>query len=112
MAYSEDACRSAGEKLGLEFGGGDFEFIGNYVPKGCYAYTEEDSKYGASVYYGTGGNTDDMKKDPISRNKYRPLGYDCSSNSHLVQYLNFIIFHKIFNSNPNNIIIMASNILF
>ena len=84
-AYSEDACRSAGEKSGLEFGGGGYEFIGEYETKGCYAYTEESSDYGGRIYYGIGGERDDMKMDPSKDNQYRPLGYDCTGNSHLVK---------------------------
>ena len=87
MAYSEDACRSAGEKLGLEFGGGGYEFIGEYGTKGCYAYTEESSDYGGRIYYGTGGKTDEMMMDPSKDDQYRPFGYDCASNSHLVEHI-------------------------
>ena len=82
MAYSEDACRSAGKKLGLEFGGGGYEFIGEYETKGCYAYKEESLENGRRLYFGTGGKTDDMKMDPSKDDQYRPLGYDCESNSH------------------------------
>ena len=82
MPYSEDACRSAGEKLGLEFGGGGYEFSGKYETKGCYAYKEKSSKNFGRIYFGTGGKTDDMRMNPSKENQYRPLGYDCASNSH------------------------------
>ena len=87
MAYSEDACRSAGERLGLELGGGGYEFIGDYATKGCYAYNEESSNYGGKIFYGTGGTEEDMREDPSKDDQYRPLGFDCASTNYIdVQY--------------------------
>jgi len=69
--FSENTCKKAAEFNGLVFGSS-----GDYGVKGCYAYDSTSKKYGGKVYFGTGGDEDDMKYIP-NRPKYRPTGYDC-----------------------------------
>ena len=66
----------AGNKLGLIQGGVGFEFVGDYETKGCYAYSS--GKDAGSIFYGTGGSPED-RKTVLSKPKYRPNGYDCST---------------------------------
>jgi hypothetical protein len=70
VPYSEDACRTSAETLGLKF-----KDAGSFAVKGCYAY--KDGKYAKKVYYGRGGTKEQMMASPEAP-KYRPNGYDCS----------------------------------
>jgi len=79
VPYSKNACRDAATRLGLKLGGSGKTFEGNYVTKGCYAYTNENKKYKGKVYYGTGGSDTEMKKAATGSGQYRPKGYDCLS---------------------------------
>ena len=78
--YSQQACKDAGNRLGLKQGGGGTDFVGDYNTKGCYAYSSGD--YSGMVFFGTGGSEEDMKKPPSSP-KYRPNGYDCSTKGRI-----------------------------
>ena len=64
----------------MKLGGSTHDFEGNYVTKGCYAYTNENKKFKGQVYYGTGGSVEEMKKTPTKSHQYRPKGYDCLSD--------------------------------
>ncbi len=59
----------------MTLGGTGFDFKGDFVTKGCYAY--ESGKYAGRIYYGTGGTKEEMSKLLIAP-QYRPKGYDCS----------------------------------
>ena len=72
--YSKEACESAIKKNGLVKGGKGWNFEGNYVTKGCYAY--KSGKFKGYAYYGTGGSHEANTNTPSSP-KYRPDGYDC-----------------------------------
>ena len=78
--YSQEACRNAGQRLGLNIGGKGYNFAGVYSFKGCYAY--KNGIYDGRVYYGTGGTTEQMKTN-IEDPRYRPDGYDCSTKGNI-----------------------------
>ena len=75
-AYSDEACRAAGENLGLGIGN---DFIGNYSTKGCFAFTNKSPNFAGKIYFSHGATKDDFKAT-LSDHKFRPLGYDCISN--------------------------------
>ena len=64
------------DSIGLQKGGGGFDFVGPHSIKGCYAY--ESGTYANMAYYGVGGSEEEMKVK-LTSPKYRPLGYDCST---------------------------------
>ena len=67
-------------------GGGGYEFKGNYLTKGCYAYSRESRGFAGMIYYSTGGTNDEMKDSPKVYNQYRPFGYDCKGTIHASKY--------------------------
>ena len=83
IPYSQNACEDVADSLGLQKGGGDYAFVGDYNIKGCYAYKENHDEYPNMVFYGTGG-TEDQTNDLVAPPAYRPTGYDCSSK-HKIQ---------------------------
>ena len=76
VPYSSQACETAANRINRKKGGGGFDFIGNYTEVGCYGYNS--GKYFGMIFYGTGGTTDQMKTS-LDDPKYRPIGYDCST---------------------------------
>ena len=84
VPYSERACEDAADRLGLQKGGGDYTFVGDYNIKGCYSYKEDHDEYPNMVFYGTGG-IEDQIIDQLAPPAYRPTGYDCSSTLKLKQ---------------------------
>ena len=78
------ACVDAINRLGLQKGGGEWDFAGSdaqYWPKGCHVYedfTYNGINYANRAYYGTGGSGDEVKES-LAAPEYRPIGYDCST---------------------------------
>lgn len=84
------ACVDAINRLGLQKGGGGWNFDGSwYWTKGCNAYDNSNMSiqldnndklfnYANMAYYGTGGSGDEVKVS-LEAPKYRPIGYDCST---------------------------------
>ena len=66
----------AGNLLGLDLGGRGLKFAGDYSEVGCFSYSSGGLK--GKVFYGTGGTIQQMKQD-VSLRKFRPNGYDCST---------------------------------
>ena len=77
VPYSQEACLDAGRRLNLEEGGGGYDFAGDYLTQGCYAYDSSHANYPGTMYYGTGGTTEQMQES-LEAPMYRPKGYDCS----------------------------------
>ena len=67
------------ERLGFEKGGKGVNFVGDYGTKGCYAY--KSGNWANLAFYGTGGSVKQMKEQLVDnkKNKFRPIGYDCST---------------------------------
>jgi hypothetical protein len=66
----------AATRLGLNKGGFGYDFVGVYSEVGCFSYIS--GTYKGTVFYGTGGTIQQMKEDvPVA--KFRPNGYDCST---------------------------------
>ena len=55
------------------------DFAGSHFIYGCYAY--KNGPYNGRMFYGTGGNLEQMKEAPWNQDVYRPKGYDCLMNS-------------------------------
>ena len=54
----------------------EYEFAGDYEPKGCYVYLSGD--FEGLSFYGTGGTVEEMQQ-LLQNPKGRPQGYDCNS---------------------------------
>ena len=65
------------DRLGLQKGGGGYNFVGVYPTKGCYSY--ESGSFAKMAYYGVGGSEEQIKAK-LTFPMYRPLGYDCITN--------------------------------
>ena len=76
--YIEEACRKAGENLGLEYG--ENFLNGPARTKGCYAYTSENPANAGELFFGADGSKSEMSL-PVDRKsgQFRPLGHDCKS---------------------------------
>ena len=68
---SEDDCKKIAESLGLQLGGGGYDFAGPYDTKGLYSYNS--GRYVGMAFFGRGGTEDQMKAS-VHGQKYRP-GY-------------------------------------
>ena len=76
VPYSGQACIDAAENLGLTRKGE--RYSGEYVLKGCYAYSSGSNR--GTYWYGTGGSVADIKDSLEGEGKlsyYRPKGFDC-----------------------------------
>ena len=102
VAYSEEACKAAGQNLGLTVGA-DFTF-GPATTKGCYAFSGKGHALAGKVFFGKDGSTSDMAA-PVDRaiGQFRPLGHDCKSTHYLPNYTNDK-YHKC-TTNINEILI-------
>ena len=78
VPYSLQACEAAVERHDLKRGGNGYKFVGDYGTKGCYAY--ESGDWANLAFYGTGGSVKEMKEQLTNdkKNRFRPIGYDCS----------------------------------
>ena len=79
VLYSIQACETAANHLNKRTGGGGHNFIEDAsagYEYGCYGYNS--GKYSGIIFYGSGGTTDQMKTS-LNYPKYRPKGYDCST---------------------------------
>jgi hypothetical protein len=76
---SESECENISTAAGLQLGGDGTEFAGNYINKGCYAYTLAHPRYGGMAFYGRDGS-DSEQVTPVFAPKYRP---QCEANSSL-----------------------------
>ena len=76
VPYSQQACEDAANNLGLQKGGGNFNFAGDFETKGCYSY--ESGSYANMAFYGTGGSVE-QSNSQLNVPKFRPLGHDCSN---------------------------------
>ena len=65
-----EEASSIAEKLGLDLGGGDYDFAGSYGVKGLYAYNK--GPYDGMAFFGTNGDKDGQEKAQNSGGKYRP----------------------------------------
>merc|ERR1719510_1072257 len=65
---SREDCEAAAVNAGLEIGGGDYDFAGNYGTKGCFAYSS--GEYEGMAYFGTGGSQAEMAAS-VASPKYR-----------------------------------------
>jgi len=79
VAYSIEACETAANALGLQIGGGGYSFSGDYITKGCYAYSQ-GSAYAGIAFYGNGG-TASQRMAAVTLPQYRPNGHDCTGSS-------------------------------
>ena len=71
MPFSEEACRSVANRMGLKYS------EGHWPTKGCYAYT--NGKYPDDIFYGTGGTDDENRSFLDPAEKKRPSGFDCKT---------------------------------
>ena len=79
VPYSEEACKVAGQNLGLRV---DTDFTsGPATTKGCYAYSSKNEAFAGKVFFGKGGSASNMA-DSVDQasGQFRPLGHDCKSN--------------------------------
>ena len=81
VPYSQEACEDVVDRLGLQKGGKGFNFVHNFVNKGCYSY--ESGDYANIAYYGSGGSEQEMATQ-LNSPKYRPAGYDCSKTGSII----------------------------
>lgn len=73
--YDRAACKARAESLGLKTSradGSHFDFAGNYVTKGCYAYRSGEWK--GEAYYGTIGG-EDLTDARQLNDEFLPGGY-------------------------------------
>jgi len=77
---SKDRCRNYAKKDGWYKVGGcnGYAFSGNYGTKGCYVYSRNAGVYKNCVFFGTGGDKDEMNSEVEDYAGYRrfrlPLG--------------------------------------
>ena len=94
VPYSEEACKAAGQNLGLTVG---VHFTsGPATTKGCYAYSSKGQALAGKVFYGKDGSDSDMAA-PVNQasGQFRPLGYDCKSTNYLPNNTNNIFYQRI-----------------
>ena len=97
--FTEEACRKAGENLGLVYG--DNFLKGPAKTKGCYAYTSANPANAGQVFYGADGSESEMSL-PVDRKsgQFRPLGHDCKSKLinlckiHINNWWSILIFNQ------------------
>ena len=78
MPYSGQACKYAGEKLGLTGGKTGYNYARhNTNIKGCYAYSGKHTEYKGSYWYGMGASAEIKGSLDHTEDFYRPEGFDC-----------------------------------
>jgi len=77
LCGSIDACRTQAQRAGLQLGGSDYAFVGNYGIKGCHYYSDSDSPFVNQAYWGTGATSClEIIEEPPDNSQRLPCGTD------------------------------------